>query len=424
MASHWGLAALDPSHPRFITSIRLNPIPEILDDLRHGKMIVLVDDEHRENEGDLVCAAQFADAKTINFMLREARGMLCVALAGEICDRLELGPQSAVNTAPLGTAYTITVDAHRRFGIATGVSAADRATTIGVLVDGASVPSDLARPGHVNPLRARDGGVLVRAGQTEGSVDLCRLAGLEPGGVIIEVMNDDGSMARQGDLEKLCARHELKMCSVADVIQYRLERQKLIERIAETDIETETGPFRLIAYDSFVDPYPHVALVCGDLGRADEGLTVETTEPVLVRMHRQNLLGDVFNCVDRPTGRTLATAMRRIQEEGCGALVYLRHENPETDLLQRLQTPRLPDDRGRRVARPGLSEGLGGAGRKSPVDMGAYGIGAQILRDLGILKLRLLTDHPFRPAALSGFGLEICEFLPMAGEGGVRGDEQ
>ncbi len=395
----------------------MHSIPQILADLRAGKMIVLIDDETRENEGDLVCAAQFTTPAMVNFMVREGRGVLCVPMPGAWCDRLELAPQAAINTASRGTAFTITVDAHERFNVTTGVSTHDRAVTIRLLADPATRPTDLNRPGHINPLRARDGGVLVRAGQTEGSVDLCRLAGLQPAAVIIEIMNEDGSMARLPDLQTLCKKHDLKMCSVADIIHYRLQREKLVERVETAPFENECGQWTLIAYSSMVDSLPHVALICGDLGRLDAtGQPIDATDPVLVRMPSQNLLGDVFGDMKDPTNRTLTAAMRAIQKEGRGAIVYLRHEMMGTGLLRRLQTLRLPDN-----ARPSeapSSGGRQGAGRNAsstPPASGseAYGIGSQILRDLGVRKLRLLTNHPFHPTALSGFDLEISEFVAI-----------
>jgi len=392
----------------------MDTIPDILEDLRAGLMVVLVDDEQRENEGDLVCAAQHVTADKINFMLREARGMLCIPLVGQVCDRLELGPQSSINTAQRSTAYTVSVDAHERYGITTGVSAADRATTISVLIDEQTTAADLARPGHIQPLRARNGGVLVRAGQTEGSVDLCRLAGLRQGAIIIEIMNEDGSMARQRDLVTFCTRHGLKICSVADIIQYRLEREHLVDRLDEVAIETEHGPFRLIAFRSVVDPLPHTALVCGDVGRLDAfGQPVEITKPVLVRMHSQNLLGDVFGDLKQPSGKTLRAAMAAIQSEGHGALVYLRHEMAGRGLLQRLQTSHLSIGDPREDDTPKIGKGQPQPGIKPPPNKGAYGIGCQILRQLGIRRLRLLTDHPFHPTALNGFDLQITQFVPV-----------
>lgn len=357
-----------------------SPISEILDDLRAGKMIVLVDDEHRENEGDLVCAAQYISPEIVNFMTKYARGVLCVALDGESCDRLELTPQSAVNTAQLRTAFTVTVDAHERFGVTTGVSASDRATTIRLLGDPNTNPADLVRPGHINPLRARDGGVLVRTGQTEGSVDLCRMAGLEPAAVIIEIMNDDGSMARRPELEELCKIHDLKMCSVADIVAYRMGREKLVERIEQRTIDTEFGEFELMVYQSQVDSMPHVALCKGRVGQQ------VIDDDVLVRMHRQNLLGDVFGDRSQSSGDVLRASMKRIQEQGEGAIVYLRQ-----------------DFAGIGRETHGGDES-GASGPKTQI-----GIGAQILGDLGVQKLTLLTNHPHNspPKALSGFGLQV-----------------
>lgn len=393
----------------------MHSIPEILDELRAGRMIVLVDDEQRENEGDLVCAAEHVTPEIVNFMLREGRGMLCVALEGAICDALELEPQARVSTAPRSTAYTISVDADARFGVSTGVSAADRARTINCLAHPQTRPEDLNRPGHVQPLRGREGGALVRAGQTEGSIDLCRLAGLRGAATIIEVMNEDGSMARRPELERMCRKHNLKMCSVADVIQHRLEREKLVQRIDSLPVETEAGAFTLIAYHSAVDPLPHVALTRGEIGVLDDtGQPIDHDEPVLVRMHSQNLLGDVFGDLAQPSGQTLQAAMRMIQREGRGAVVYLRHGGAGTGLLRRLQTatldpalsPSEPVQLGHAQQTPGI---------RPPQQMGAYGIGCQILRDLGIRRLRLITNHPFTPTALSGYGLTIEEFLAVEG---------
>ena len=390
----------------------MDAIRDILDDLRNGRMVVLVDDEQRENEGDLVCAAEFVTPQTINFMLREGRGMLCAALAGEICNRLELELQARVNTARRGTACTVSVDGHERFGVGTGVSTGDRAITIRMLADPKTRAADLARPGHVQPLRARDGGVLVRPGQTEGSVDLCRLAGLSPAAVIIEVMNADGTMARRPELEVLCQRHDLRMGAVADLIEHRMQREQLVERIEEMPFTNACGQFRLIAYHSAVDSLPHVALVRGDVGRLDaSGRPIEISEPILVRMHSQNLLGDVFGDLDQPSGRTLRAAMQSIQASDRGALVYLRHEKMGTGLLQRLQTLHLPgEDESDRVH---IGEAQHHPGLRPPDSKGAYGIGCQILRDLGIRRMRLLTNHPFHPTALHGFGLEITGFEPV-----------
>ncbi len=391
----------------------MHSIPEILEDLRAGKMVVLVDDEKRENEGDLVCASQFVTPEVVNFMLREGRGMLCVALSGEICDRLHLEPMGRVNTSKRSTAYTMTVDAHQRFGITTGVSASDRAATIKLLAEDQAMPTDFDRPGHMQPLRARDGGTLVRSGQTEGSVDLCRLAGLRQGAAIIEVMCEDGTMARRPELEELCKKHDLKMCSVADVVHYRLEREHLIERIDTVPFENDLGQFTLIAYYSPVDPFPHVALVCGDVGKCDgQGKPIPIEAPVLVRMHSQNILGDVFNDSSQPSGHTLRQAMKMIHDQGQGAVVYLRHEGMGAGLLKRLQTAApMMDSQNGDDDRPSIAGGQTTPGIQPPDNKGAYGIGCQILRDLGIHQMRLITKHPFTPTALSGFDLSIAEFV-------------
>ena len=302
-------------------------IPDILQDLRDGKIIVLTDDEDRENEGDLVCAAEFCTAEVINFMLNQGRGMLFVAVDAPTCDRLDLAPQTAVNTTQRGTAYTVTVDASARFGITTGVSAGERAQTIRTLADPQTLPSDLDRPGHIQPLRARDGGVLVRTGHTEGITDLCRRAGLRAVGVGSEVMNDDGTMARQAQLDALCEKYELKSSSVADLIEYRMQRDLLVERIDTIPFTNEFGDWTLVAFRSVVDPFPHVALVCGDLGKLDgSDDPIDCDQPVLVRMHSQNLLGDVFGDAQQPSHQSLRQSMKMIQDARRGAVVYLRHD--------------------------------------------------------------------------------------------------
>lgn len=423
----------------------MHPIPDILQDLRDGKIVVLTDDEERENEGDLVCAAEFCTAEVINFMLNQGRGMLFVALDGATCDRLDLPPQTAVNTTQRGTAYTVTVDAGARLGITTGVSAAERAQTIRTLANRNTIPGDLDRPGHIQPLRARDGGVLVRTGHTEGITDLCRLAGLTPVGVGIEVMNDDGSMARQPQLDALCAKYQLKSCSVADLIEYRMQRDHLVERIDTIPFTNDLGDWTLIAYRSVVDPFPHVALVCGDLGKLDGSREpIDCGEAVLVRMHSQNLLGDVFGDAMQPSHETLRQSMRMIQDAGRGAVVYLRHEGMGRGLLKRLQTPvpvggageatipdgprfgstqetpdtapgsKAPGSRAPGSTTPGSRDAGSAASESSPPSNTMdYGIGSQVLRDLGVRHLRLITNHPFTPMALSGFGLTIDEFVPV-----------
>ena len=390
----------------------LSPIDEILDELRAGRMVILVDDEDRENEGDLVLPAQFATPDAINFMLRAARGYLCLSLTEADCRRLDLHPQAAVNTSVRGTPFTVSIDGAPRHGLTTGVSAPERAHTIRLAIDPTTAPEDFVRPGHINPLRSRDGGVLVRTGQTEGSVDLCRLAGLTPAAVIIEIMRDDGEMARAPDLEKLCAAHHLKMCAVAQIIEHRLARDTLVTRIDPiegVEVQTEAGPFTLIAFDSVVDPLPHVALTVGGVGALDSaGAVIETIEPTLVRMHRRNLLGDVFSdpaSTDSGASRDqLLAAMRAIQNAGRGVLVYLRTENSGDELHRRLQRVRRTNDN---PDHPDLTDPAIAAPHRE------FGVGGQILRALGLRRLRLLTNHPKPRPGLDAFGIEIVEDVPI-----------
>ncbi|MCC6909351.1 MAG: 3,4-dihydroxy-2-butanone-4-phosphate synthase [Phycisphaerales bacterium] len=394
----------------------LSPIPEILEDLRQGRMIILVDDEDRENEGDLVCAAERISPEIIHFMTRHTPGYLCLALTGEDCDRLELHPQTAINTSLRHTAMTVSIDGHPKHGVGTGISASDRARTVRVAVDPASGPGDLVRPGHMVPLRARDGGVLVRTGQTEGSVDLVRLAGLRPAAVISEISRDDGEMARMPDLEVFAKQHGLKICSVEEIIHYRLERERLVHRLEPAEgslIDTDHGQFRLFAYQSVVDPLPHIALTVGGVGEVDaSGRVVERTEPVLVRMHRRNLLGDIFGDRSQPTNRVLAASLEAIQKEGRGALVYLRPSDVGEGLLGRLQT--LSSSAHAKIdSRPNLTDPHGVGGRAMPMDRRDFGVGGQILRDLGLTKLRVLTNHQLKLHGLSAFGLEIFESVPI-----------
>ncbi|MHC4081501.1 MAG: 3,4-dihydroxy-2-butanone-4-phosphate synthase [Planctomycetota bacterium] len=395
----------------------LSPIPEILDELRAGRVIVLVDDEQRENEGDFVCAAEKVTPQIINFMTRVGGGYLCVALTGEDCDRLDLAPQATANTALHGTALTVSVDGHPRHGVGTGVSAPDRTRTIQLLIDPTSAADDFVRPGHVNPLRARDGGVLVRTGQTEGSTDLARLAGIQPAAALIEIVQEDGEMARMPELEALCAEHGLKMCSVQQVIEYRLAREHLVERLEPregTFIETPYGRFNLIAYHSTIDALPHLALTVGGLGDLNgDGRPLPIDEPVLVRMHRRDLLGDIFDEATSPSGKDLRASLRMIHEAGRGALVYMRPEGVTEDWRGRLQKIRRPhqDD----VNRPDLTRGDSVAAKVQPMDQRDFGIGSQILRDLGLRRLRILTNHPKKLRGLAGFGLEICEQVPIQG---------
>ncbi len=390
----------------------LAKIEEVLEDLRQGKVIVLIDDENRENEGDFVVASEHIDVELINFFTRIGGGYLCVAMTGDDCDRLELGPQVSDNTSVRGTPFTISVDGHPRHNVSTGISAADRVRTIELLVDSNSRSDDFVRPGHINPLRARNGGVLARTGQTEGSVDLCKLAGLEPSAVIIEVVKEDGEMARVPDLEIICEEHNLKMCSVEQIIEYRLARESLISRIEPkcgTPIETPYGMFNLIAYHSAIDAVPHLALTVGGVGDMDEyGAAKPTEEPTLVRVHRRNLLGDIFDATDHHSGKELRASLRMIAEEGRGALVYMRPEQYGDEFIDRLQKIQRPESD---VNVPDLTVSEQPMGRRD------YGIGVQIIRDLGLKKLKLLTNHPKHLTALHGFGIDISEEVPIATNG-------
>ena len=396
----------------------LASIPEILDELRAGRVVVLVDDENRENEGDFVVAAEFVNAATVNFLARVGGGYLCVALDGATCDRLELGPQGQINTSLRQTPFTISVDGHERHGVGTGISASDRATTIRLLADTNTRPDDLVRPGHINPLRARDGGVLVRTGQTEGSVDLCRMAGLRPAAAIIEIVRPDGEMARLPDLEKLSTEHEIKMCSVEQIIEYRLAREGLVTRmepLTGQDLETPEGTFRLFSWRSTIDALPHIALCAGGVGDLDEnGIAKATDEPTLVRVHRRDLMGDIFGVrgetSDQPSREVLMESLRTIRDAGRGALVYMRPESGNLEITTQLQKlTRGLDD----VNAPDLSRPDGISSKAMPMDQRELGIGSQILRDLGISKLRLITNNPRPWPTLHGFGLEVVESVPL-----------
>ena len=385
-----------------------SPIPEILAELRAGRMVVLTDDETRENEGDLVLPAQFADADTIGFMLREARGYLCLSLTEADCRRLDLKPQADVNTSVRGTPFTVAIDGHPKHGLTTGVSAAERAKTIRLAIDPSSTPGDFVRPGHINPLRARDGGVLVRIGQTEGSIDLCRLAGLEPAAVIIEILKDDGEMARVPDLVEFNKKHNLKMCSIKQLIEHRLRTESFVERIepkAGTHIDTAHGPFNLIAFRSITDPLPHLALTLGGVGDLDDaGNVVEQAEPTLVRVHRRDLLGDIFAARhgDRNARSILDSAMRQLQQAGKGALVYLRPSGG-------LDTPSAHANLNNRLTQPFNLDSDDSPTRSQAASALEYGTGSQIVRALGITQMRLLTNSDADYPQLEAFGLSITE---------------
>jgi 3,4-dihydroxy 2-butanone 4-phosphate synthase/GTP cyclohydrolase II len=385
-------------------AIDFSEIPEVLDDLRSGKMIILVDDEDRENEGDLVCAAEKVTPEIINFMAKFGRGLICLPLTAEKCDLLGLFPQVLENTARYGTAFTVSIDAAN--GVTTGISAADRARTIQAAIADGAKPSDLVRPGHVFPLRARDGGVLVRAGQTEGAVDLMRLAGLKPAGVICEVMNEDGSMARVPELLEFCQKHQLKITSIAKLIEYRLQRESHIERLVSVNLPTDYGVFELIAYGSVTSPEPHLALCKGGIGQLDEqGNPIEHQEPVLVRVHSECMTGDLFHSQRCECGYQLISAMKMIEKAGKGALIYLRQEGRGIGLKNKLQAYKL-QEQGFDTVDANLQLGF-------MADKRDYGIGAQICRDLGLRNIKILTNNPKKISRLEVYGIKIVEQIPL-----------
>ena len=371
-------------------------IEEALADLRAGRMVIVADDEDRENEGDLVCAAATVTPEAINFMATYGRGLICVALTPERADELDLRPMTDMNTEAQQTAFTISVDASARFGVTTGISATDRARTIRVCVDPDSKPTDLRRPGHVFPLRARAGGVLRRVGQTEASVDLARMAGFPPAGVICEILNDDGSMARRPELELFARTHGLKFITVAQVVAYRLARERLVHREAEATIPTSHGEWRMVAYRNDVDQFEHVALVKGD---------VAGRENVLVRMHSECLTGDVFHSLRCDCGEQLEAAMSTIAVEGAGVIVYLRQEGRGIGLVHKLKAYALQDEGMDTVQ---ANEALG-----FRPDLRDYGIGAQILIDQGLSSIRILTNNPKKIVGLEGYGLAVTEQVPL-----------
>ncbi len=366
-----------------------------VEEIRAGRMIVVVDDEDRENEGDLTLAAEKVTPEAINFMAKYGRGLVCLAMTDERLDHLRIGPMTAENTSQYGTAFCEAIDA--RDGVTTGISAFDRSHTIKVAINPATRPSDLARPGHVFPLRARKGGVLVRAGQTEASVDLARLAGMVPAGIICEIMKDDGTMARVPDLIEFCRIHDMKMLTVAELIRYRMQNERYVHRVGEALVDTRYGEFRLIAYESEVDGGgSHLALVRGDIGNPDL--------PVLVRMHAHCLLGDVFGATGCDCNQTLHGSMQVIAEEGRGAVIYLHQTSKGFSAEKIGDQSFLTFHRERRL--PALPE----SERKTQRDIG---LGAQILSDLNLKRIRLLTNHPRRVAGLEGFDIEIVEQVPV-----------
>jgi 3,4-dihydroxy 2-butanone 4-phosphate synthase / GTP cyclohydrolase II len=380
------------------TGSAFSSIEEALEDVRAGRMVVVCDAEERENEGDLTLAAQFATPENINFMAREGRGLICLALTAERCDELGLDLMAAKNESAFETAFTISVEA--REGVTTGISAHDRAHTIQVAIDPRSKPDDLVQPGHVFPLKARSGGVLERTGQTEAGVDIARLAGLIPAAVICEIMNDDGTMARVKDLIPYCQRHGLKMITVADLIEYRRRTERLVERVAEASLPTEFGEFDVVGYRSLLDQKHHVALVKGDIPAA-----AQRGESVMVRVHSECLTGDVFHSLRCDCGEQLADALKRIESEGLGVLLYLSQEGRGIGLLNKLKAYKLQEN-GFDTVDANLELGL-------PADLRDYGIGAQILVDLGLRSIRILTNNPKKIVGLEGYGLTVTDQIPI-----------
>jgi 3,4-dihydroxy 2-butanone 4-phosphate synthase/GTP cyclohydrolase II len=374
----------------------VSPIEDVVEDIKAGKMVILVDDEDRENEGDLCMAAEAVTTEAINFMATHGRGLICLSMSPDIVEQLNLPMMVQDNKSPYGTGFTISIEA--RTGVTTGISAADRARTIEAAVDPDAKPYDIISPGHIFPLRAKKGGVLVRTGQTEGSVDLARLAGMRTAGVICEIMKDDGTMARMPDLEKFAVKHDLKIATIADLVAYRLRKDTLVHRAADARLPTfHAGNFRAIVYTNDVDSYEHVALVKGE---------IDPEKPVMVRVHSECLTGDVFGSARCDCGSQLHAAMRMIDQEGSGVILYMRQEGRGIGLVNKLKAYTLQDEEGLDTVEANVQLGF-------KPDLRDYGLGAQMLRDLGVREMQLLTNNPKKIVGLEGYGLKVVDRFPI-----------